>query len=190
MDEHFSPRYNPWDQRLRAVPDGDLFTVLGEGSASVVTDRIATFTETGILLASGRELDADIIATATGLNIQLFGGMSLTVDGEPVDPAETVAYKGITLSGVPNFAFAFGYTNSSWTLKVGLLCEHFCRLLKHMDDNGFDTVRPELRRWPDPPAPGLRGRVRAALARRDSSPGRRRAVVDDDELHDRRADAA
>ncbi|MGA5539731.1 flavin-containing monooxygenase [Mycolicibacterium nivoides] len=144
VDEHFSPRYNPWDQRLCAVPDGDLFTVLGEGSASVVTDRIATFTEKGILLESGRELDADIIVTATGLNIQLFGGMSLTVDGEPVDLAETVAYKGIMLSGVPNFAFAFGYTNSSWTLKVGLLCEHFCRLLKHMDDNGFDTVRPEF----------------------------------------------
>ncbi|CRZ18249.1 flavin-containing monooxygenase [Mycolicibacterium neworleansense] len=142
VDEHFSPHYNPWDQRLCAVPDGDLFAALGNGGASVVTDRIATFTEKGILLESGRELDADIIVTATGLNIQLFGGMTLTVDGQPVNFAETVAYKGIMLSGVPNFAFAFGYTNSSWTLKVGLLCEHFCRLLKHMDDNGFDTVSP------------------------------------------------
>ncbi|WP_395310388.1 NAD(P)/FAD-dependent oxidoreductase [Mycobacterium sp. AMU20-3851] len=143
VDEHFSPRYNPWDQRLCAVPDADLFDAISNGSASVVTDRIATFTETGVLLESGRELDADIIVTATGLNVQLFGGITLTVDGEPVDFARTVAYKGIMLSGVPNFAFAFGYTNSSWTLKVGLLCEHFCRLLTHMDERGFTHVRPE-----------------------------------------------
>ncbi|WKG02134.1 NAD(P)/FAD-dependent oxidoreductase [Mycolicibacterium sp. HK-90] len=142
VDEHFSPRYNPWDQRLCAVPDGDLFAVLGDGSASVVTDRIATFTENGILLESGRELDADIIVTATGLNVQLFGGMTLTVDGEPVDLPKTVAYKGMMLSGVPNFVFAFGYTNSSWTLKVGLLCEHFCRMLGYLDAHGYDTVRP------------------------------------------------
>ncbi|MUL45874.1 NAD(P)/FAD-dependent oxidoreductase [Mycobacterium sp. CBMA293] len=144
LDEHFSPAYNPWDQRLCAVPDADLFKAIGSGKASVVTDRIATFTDTGILLESGEHLDADIIVTATGLNVQLFGGMSLTVDGQPVNLPDTVAYKGIMLSGVPNFAFAFGYTNSSWTLKVGLLCEHFCRLLKYMDDNGFDSVRPEL----------------------------------------------
>ncbi|MGB8403521.1 MAG: NAD(P)/FAD-dependent oxidoreductase [Mycobacterium sp.] len=144
VDEHFSPAYDPWDQRLCAVPDADLFKAIGTGKASVVTDRIATFTETGILLESGRHLNADIIVTATGLNVQLFGGMSLTVDGQPVDFARTVAYKGIMLSGVPNFAFAFGYTNSSWTLKVGLLCEHFCRLLSHMDANGFDAVRPEV----------------------------------------------
>ena len=144
VDEHFSPRYDPWDQRLCAVPDADLFEAIGNGSASVVTDRIATFTETGVQLESGRELDADIIVTATGLNIQLFGGITLSVDGEPVDFARTVAYKGIMLSGVPNFAFAFGYTNSSWTLKVGLLCEHFCRLLSHMDEYGFAHVRPEL----------------------------------------------
>ncbi|MEE6167187.1 MULTISPECIES: flavin-containing monooxygenase [unclassified Mycolicibacterium] len=142
VDEHFAPEYNPWDQRLCAVPDGDLFKAISNGTASVVTDRIATFTERGILLESGRELDADIIVTATGLNVQLFGGMTLTVDGQPVNMPEAVAYKGIMLSGVPNFAFAFGYTNSSWTLKVGLLCEHFCRLLKYMDDNGFDSARP------------------------------------------------
>jgi cation diffusion facilitator CzcD-associated flavoprotein CzcO len=144
VDEHFNPTYNPWDQRLCAVPDGDLFKALSDGSASVVTDRIATFTENGIALESGRELEADIIVTATGLQVQLFGGVRLTVDGVPVNPAETVAYKGIMLSGVPNFAFAFGYTNSSWTLKVGLLCEHFCRLLSYMDANGFDAVRPEF----------------------------------------------
>ncbi|MDH6244643.1 NAD(P)/FAD-dependent oxidoreductase [Mycobacterium sp. OTB74] len=143
VDQHFSPAYNPWDQRLCTVPDADLFKAIGKGKASVVTDRIATFTETGIQLESGAHLDADIIVTATGLNVQLFGGMSLTVDGQSVNPSESVVYKGIMLSGVPNFAFAFGYTNSSWTLKVGLLCEHFCRLLSHMDANGFDTVYPE-----------------------------------------------
>ncbi|AMO07187.1 MULTISPECIES: flavin-containing monooxygenase [Mycobacteriaceae] len=152
VDQHFNPAYDPWDQRLCAVPDGDLFAAISDGSASVVTDRIATFTETGIRLESGAELAADIIVTATGLNIQLFGGVTLTVDGEPVDLAETVAYKGIMLSGVPNFAFAFGYTNSSWTLKVGLLCEHFCRLLSHMDAQGVDQVRPV---FTDPAMPTL-----------------------------------
>jgi monooxygenase len=144
VDEHFNPAYNPWDQRLCTVPDADLFKAISGGAASVVTDRIATFTETGIQLESGEHLDADIIVTATGLNIQLFGGMSLTVDGMPVDPADSVVYKAMMLAGIPNFAFAFGYTNSSWTLKVGLLCEHFCRLLSHMDANGYDIVQPEL----------------------------------------------
>jgi cation diffusion facilitator CzcD-associated flavoprotein CzcO len=144
VDEHFRPAYNPWDQRLCTVPDADLFKAISSGAASVVTDRIATFTETGVLLESGEHLDADIIVTATGLNIQLFGGMSLTVDGTPVDPTDSVVYKSMMLAGVPNFAFAFGYTNSSWTLKVGLLCEHFCRLLAHMDACGYDIARPEL----------------------------------------------
>ncbi|OBI95772.1 flavin-containing monooxygenase [Mycobacterium asiaticum] len=144
VDEHFSPTYNPWDQRLCAVPDSDLFRAISNGSASVVTDRIATFTETGIELESGRQLDADIIVTATGLNMQAFGGISLTVDGAAVNLPERVAYKGMMLSDVPNFAYAIGYTNSSWTLKVGLLCEHFCRLLSHMDAHGYDTARPVL----------------------------------------------
>lgn len=150
VDEHFNPSYDPWDQRLCTVPDADLFKALKKGTASVVTDRIATFTETGIRLESGRDLDADIIVTATGLNVQLFGGMALSVDGEPVDFADRVAFKGMMLSGVPNFAFAIGYTNSSWTLKVGLLCEHFTRLLGHMDTIGADICRPEL---PDPAMP-------------------------------------
>ncbi|OBI65143.1 FAD-containing monooxygenase EthA [Mycolicibacterium fortuitum] len=140
----FNPTYKPWDQRLCAVPDGDLFKAISNGSASVVTDRISTFTENGVRLESGRELDADIIVTATGFNIQLFGGMTLIVDGAPVDLATTVAYKGFMLSGVPNFAFAFGYTNSSWTLKVGLLCEHWCRLLGYMDSHGYVTARPVI----------------------------------------------
>lgn len=142
VDEHFNPPYGPWDQRLCAVPDGDLFREIRSGRASVVTDRIETFTESGVLLASGRELEADLVVTATGLNVQAMGGMTLEVDGRRVGLADTVAYKGMMLSGVPNFAYAIGYTNSSWTLKVGLLCEHFCRLLGHMDAHGFDTARP------------------------------------------------
>ena len=143
VDEHFNPPYDPWDQRLCAVPDGDLFRAIRNGTADVVTDRIATFTEDGVLLESGRELQADVVVTATGLTVQAIGGISLTVDGEPVHLPDTVTYKGMMLSGVPNFVLAIGYTNSSWTLKIGLLCEHFCRLLAHMDAHGYDVARPE-----------------------------------------------
>jgi cation diffusion facilitator CzcD-associated flavoprotein CzcO len=142
VDEHFNPPYNPWDQRLCAVPNGDLFAAIRHGRASIVTDRITTFTEKGVQLASARELEADIIVTATGLSVQAMGGMTLSVDDEPVELPDTVAYKGMMLSGVPNFSYAIGYTNSSWTLKVGLLCEHVCRLLSHMDAHGYDTARP------------------------------------------------
>ncbi|MEE3852005.1 NAD(P)/FAD-dependent oxidoreductase [Gordonia sp. LSe1-13] len=141
VDEHFNPPYNPWDQRLCVVPDADLFRTIRKGKASIVTDRIATFTENGILLESGEELEADIIVTATGLNIKVVGGIDLTVDGEPVALTDTVVYRGMMLSGVPNFAMAIGYTNSSWTLKIGLLCEYFCKLLGHMDRHGYDSVR-------------------------------------------------
>jgi len=144
VDEHFNPPYDPWAQRLCAVPDGDLFRAFRRGEASVVTDRITRFTEDGVLLESGRELPADLVVTATGLVVQAFGGAPLTVDGEPVDLSATVAYKGMMLSGVPNFAYVVGYTNSSWTLKVGLLCEYFCRLLAHMDAHGYDVCRPEV----------------------------------------------
>jgi monooxygenase len=143
VDEHFRPAYNPWDQRLCAVPDADMFRAIRDGRASVVTDQIDTFTERGIRLQSGRELDADIIVTATGLNLLAFGGVSLSVDGVPVNVSEKVAFKGFLLSDVPNFAYVFGYTNSSWTLKVGLICEHFCRLLAHMDAHGYDICRPQ-----------------------------------------------
>ena len=143
VDEHFRPAYNPWDQRLCAVPDADMFKAIRDGRASVVTDQIATFTERGIRLQSGRELEADIIVTATGLNLLAFGGVSLSVDGVPVNLSEKVAFKGFLLSDVPNFAYVFGYTNSSWTLKVGLICEHFCRLLAHMDAHDYDVCRPQ-----------------------------------------------
>ena len=144
VDEHFKPAYNPWDQRVCAVPDADMFKAIRDGRASVVTERIDTFTERGIRLESGRELEADIIITATGLSLLAFGGISLTVDGEAVNVAEKVAFKGFLISDVPNFAYVFGYTNSSWTLKVGLVCEHFCRLLAHMDARGHDVCRPQL----------------------------------------------
>ncbi|PQM45081.1 FAD-containing monooxygenase EthA [Mycobacterium talmoniae] len=132
VDTHFTPRYDPWDQRLCMVPNGDLFKAISSGKASVVTDRIARFTATGILLESGQELTADIVVTATGLNMVPFGKMSLAVDGRPVHWPDTTIYKAMMLSGVPNLAFAVGYTNISWTLKVDLVCEHFCRLLDYM----------------------------------------------------------
>jgi cation diffusion facilitator CzcD-associated flavoprotein CzcO len=144
VDTHFNPKYDPWDQRLCAVPDGDLFEALKAGTASVVTDRIRTFTESGVELESGRELDADIIVTATGLNLQPMGGVDLLVDGEEVTLAETVAYKGLMLSDVPNFVFAIGYTNASWTLKVDLVCEYFCRLIAHADAHGNDVCVARL----------------------------------------------
>ena len=142
VDTHFKPQYNPWDQRLCMVPDSDLFKAIGTGKASVVTDRIVRFTKRGILLESGQELDADIIVTATGLKLLAFGGMQLSVDGQPVNVGDRLAYKSMMLSEVPNFAFAFGYTNSSWTLKVDLVCDHLCRLLAHMDRHGYTTVTP------------------------------------------------
>ncbi len=145
IDKHFKPRYNPWDQRLCLVPDGDLFTVLRDGRASVVTDTIETFDETGLQLASGDHLDADIIITATGLQMLAFGGLQMTVDGEAVKLPEKVGYKGMMLSDVPNMAAAIGYTNASWTLKCDLICEYVCRLLNHMKDTGMRQVTPRWR---------------------------------------------
>ena len=142
VDTHFNPAYDPWDQRLCAVPNGDLFRSLRKGRAEIVTDKIETFTGRGLRLGSGRELEADVIVTATGLNLQLFGAMELEVDGVAVSFPDTLAYKGFMGSGVPNFAFAIGYTNSSWTLKIDLVCEHLCRVMAHMDANGFDTAVP------------------------------------------------
>lgn len=144
VDTHFTPRYNPWEQRLCVVPDGDLFKALSVGRASVVTDHIERFTKTGILLKSGQELAADLIVTATGLVMSPFGKIRLSVDGRPVDPSATTSYKAMMLSGVPNLVFALGYTNLSWTLKVDLVSEHFCRLLDHMDSHDYATVEPVL----------------------------------------------
>lgn len=142
VDRDFTPAYKPWDQRLCFVPDGDLFAAISSGRASVVTDRIAGFTRTGIRLGSGTELPADVVVTATGLSLLALGGMRLTVDGREVDLADTVAYKGVMLTGVPNFALALGYTNASWTLKVDLVSTYVCRLLAHLDRTGAKVVTP------------------------------------------------
>jgi len=142
VETHFTPRYNPWEQRLCLVPDDDLFDAINSGKASVVTDRIETFTERGIRLASGRELEADIIVTATGLKLLFLAGMAITVDGRRVDFAQTFGYKGTMFSGVPNLASAFGYTNASWTLKADLTSEYVCRLLRHMRQHGLDMATP------------------------------------------------
>jgi monooxygenase len=140
VDRHFKPAYNPWDQRLCFVPDGDLFRALRAGTADVVTDHIETFTETGIRLRSGEELEADVIVTATGLRLKAMGGVELTVDGAEVKMPETLTYKALMLSDVPNFAFTIGYTNASWTLKADLVADFVCRLLRHMDQNGVRRV--------------------------------------------------
>jgi cation diffusion facilitator CzcD-associated flavoprotein CzcO len=142
VDTHFKPRYQPWDQRLCLVPDGDLFAAIRGGRASVVTDHIEEFTETGLRLESGAELEADIVVTATGLRLLALGGVGLAVDGRDVKLPETMAYKGMMLSGVPNFAFTIGYTNASWTLKADLVSEYVVRLLRHMDADGYDQCVP------------------------------------------------
>ena len=142
VDTHFNPAYDPWDQRVCLVPDGDLFEALSSGRASIVTDRIASFTETGVELASGAALEADIVVTATGLNLLALGGMDLAVDGEPVALADRLGYKGMMLSDVPNLALVVGYTNASWTLKADLTCDYVCRLLRYMDEHGHRQVTP------------------------------------------------
>jgi monooxygenase len=142
VDTHFTPPYDPWDQRMCLVPDGDLFRALAGGTASVVTGRIDRFTERGILLESGAELEADVIVTATGLALRAIGGMTLTVDGRPVDLADTVSYKGMMVSGVPNFSMVIGYTNNSWTLKADLVSGYVVRLLKHLDARGYASATP------------------------------------------------
>ena len=144
IDKHFKPKYNPWDQRMCLVPNGDLFKAIRDGDATVVTDTIETFTENGIKLDSGEQLEADVIVTATGLNLLFLGGMELVVDGEPVDVSQKMAYKGMMLSGVPNCAFTVGYTNASWTLKADLTSEYVCRVLAHMDAHGYRKSVPEL----------------------------------------------
>ena len=142
IDTHLTPSYNPWDQRLCLVPNGDLFRALRRGDADMVTDHIDRFTPDGIRLASGRELEADIIVTATGLNLVALGGAELRVDGKQVDLAETMGYKGMMLSDVPNMALVVGYTNASWTLKSDLTEEYTCRIINHMDAKGYDICVP------------------------------------------------
>jgi cation diffusion facilitator CzcD-associated flavoprotein CzcO len=139
---HFTPDYNPWDQRLCVVKDGDLFDAIKAGTASIKTDHIERFTDTGIRLKSGEELEADIIIPATGLDIQMLGGIQPTVDGQGVVLKEKVIYKNVMVEGMPNSAMIFGYTNISWTLKADIASEYLCRLINHMDRKGYQVVVP------------------------------------------------
>lgn len=151
IDEHFTPRYDPWDQRLCVVPGGDFLRALQDGSASVVTDHIERFTPTGVRLRSGREIEADVVVSATGLTLLPLGGIALEVDGEPVDLAGTVTYRGFMLAGVPNLAFCVGYVNASWTLRADLTSRYVCRVLRHLRDRHLDVVTA-----PAPPTPERR----------------------------------
>jgi len=165
IDTHFTPPYDPWDQRFCVVPDGDLFQSLSQGTSSVVTGRIETFTEKGVRLESGEELEADIVITATGLQMLVLGGMEVVVDGRTVRLSETVGYKGLMFSGVPNLALSLGYTNASWTLKCDLTSQFVCRLLSYMDEHGLSRAVP--RRDPSVPEEPLldftSGYVRRAI---------------------------
>jgi cation diffusion facilitator CzcD-associated flavoprotein CzcO len=142
VERHFTPRYNPWDQRMCLVPDADLFRAISFGKVSVVTDTIDAFTETGIRVSSGDVLDADIIVMATGLELLAWGGVRLTVDDRVIEPGSTLVYKGTMLSGVPNLAWCVGYINASWTLRADLSWHKVCRLLNFMDRHGYDQVVP------------------------------------------------
>ncbi len=142
VEKHFNPKYNPWDQRLCVVPDGDLFQVIKEGKADIVTDTIARFSEDGVVLNSGETLPADIIVLATGLKIQLLGGARISINDKPVNINESMIYKGSMVNDVPNLIYTFGYTNASWTLKADLTANYFCKLLNYMDRNGFNVVVP------------------------------------------------
>jgi len=145
IEKHFTPKYRPWRQRIAFVPDGDLFQGIASGKASMVTDEIETFTETGLLLKSGEELDADIIITATGFNLSVLGDIAFSIDGKPLDFADTVTYRGMMFTGVPNMVWVFGYFRASWTLRADLVADFVCRLLNHMDRKGVKRVVPVLR---------------------------------------------
>jgi cation diffusion facilitator CzcD-associated flavoprotein CzcO len=145
VEKHFTPHYNPWTQRMCLVPDNDLFAAIREGKASVATDTIDTFTEKGIKLTSGQEIEADIVVTATGLNMQMLGGSEMFVDGAKVDTGKSFAYKGVMISDVPNLVWViFGYLNASWTLRADLICEYACRLINYLDEYGLDQATPRM----------------------------------------------
>ncbi|MEM6415456.1 MAG: NAD(P)/FAD-dependent oxidoreductase [Pseudomonadota bacterium] len=155
IDPHFTPDYNPWDQRLCLVPDNDLFHAIRDGHASIETDHIETFTEHGVMLKSGKELEADIVIKATGLKLLPLGGIDMSIDGKKADFENTFVYKGSMLSGFPNFVTLFGYTNASWTLKTDLACRYVCRLIKLMERKGSDIIVPEVAGAPPDPRPAI-----------------------------------
>ncbi|MEY3362188.1 MAG: hypothetical protein RL531_1907 [Actinomycetota bacterium] len=192
VERHFTPSYGPWDQRVCLVTNGDLFTALREGAASVVTDHIASFTETGIALESGDHLEADVIVTATGLDLVTLGEVAFTLDGEPIDFARTWTYKGLAFSDVPNLASSFGYINASWTLRTDLICEYVCRLLNHMESIGATECTPRLRpgdatmtprRWIEGFTPGYMNRY---MDRMPKQGDREPWINPQDYQHDRR----
>jgi cation diffusion facilitator CzcD-associated flavoprotein CzcO len=159
LDPDFTPTYRPWRQRIAFVPDGDLFHAIADGKASVVTDEIESFTETGVQLTSGEHLEADIIVTATGFDLSVLGDIAFSIDDAPLDFSQTVGYRGMMFTGIPNMAWVFGYFRASWTLRADLVGDFVCRLLAHMEERGARTVVPtlrpedadmELRPWVDP----------------------------------------
>jgi cation diffusion facilitator CzcD-associated flavoprotein CzcO len=181
VEKNFTPRYRPWRQRIAFVPDGDLFQAIRAGNASVVTDEIDRFTPAGLLLASGQTLEADIIVTATGFNLSPLGDIAFEIDGKPLDFGETVTYRGMMFTGVPNFVWVFGYFRASWTLRADLVADFVCRLLNHMDQKGVKRVVPALRpqdedmprlTWIDPENfnPGYLMRGMHLLPRRGDKP--------------------
>jgi cation diffusion facilitator CzcD-associated flavoprotein CzcO len=145
LETHFTPRYRPWRQRIAFIPDGDLFQAIRAGKTAVVTDEIDRFTPTGILLKSGQLLEADIIVTATGFNLNVLGDIDFTIDGKPLIFSDTVSYRGMMFTGVPNLAWVFGYFRASWTLRADLVADFVCRLLNHMKEKGASKVTPALR---------------------------------------------
>jgi cation diffusion facilitator CzcD-associated flavoprotein CzcO len=144
VETHFTPRYNPWDQRVCAVPDADLFDAIKVGTVSIATDTINAFTAAGVKLTSGRVIEADIVVTATGLEMQLLGGATLFLEGMPVDMPGTMIYKGMMIGGVPNLSYVIGYNNASWTLKADLSSAHACRIINYMNRRNYVTARPKL----------------------------------------------
>ena len=181
VDKHFTPRYAPWRQRIAFVPEGDLFAAIKAGQVSVVTDEIDTFTETGIRVKSGEELNADIVVTATGFNMNVLGDVEFTIDGEPLIFSDTVTYRGMMFTGIPNMAWVFGYFRASWTLRADLIADFVCRLLDHMDTMGAARVTPALRPadadmpildWVDPANfnPGYLTRFMDKLPKRGDKP--------------------
>ena len=184
VEKHFTPDYNPWDQRFCLAPDGDFFEVLKDGSASIVTDHIDRFTETGIRLKSGEEIEADLIIPATGLDMQLAGGAVFTVDRRIVQPHDLFTYRGMMLSNMPNMALAFGYTNASWTLKVDLTFERVCRMLNHMkkDRRRYRRSGP-ARRSGTGPAAGFLLRLCPARPAAPAATGQLCALADLSELY-------
>ena len=187
LGTHFTPRYNPWEQRLCLVPDGDLFRAIARGGASVVTGAIETFTERGVRLDDGAELAADLVVTATGLDVQMLGGAQIIVDGTPVDFARTLTYKSLMFSDVPNLASVFGYTNASWTLKSDLIAEYVCRLLTYMDRKGYTICTPHNSDASLPTAPWVdfsSGYLQRALPRLPRQGLRRPWTLDQNYLRD------